>query len=91
MANPSPTMLPIQQLLSRFKNLTNTERVKKELLCELLNENQIPITIKQVSFSKNSIFLKVHPLIKSELALKKEDILKKLKNLPGFSGIIDIK
>ncbi len=84
-------MLQLLQLLSRFKNLTNTEKARKELLCELLKENQIPVTINQISFSKNTIFFKTHPLIKSELFLKKEDILKKIKNIPGFSGIVDIK
>ncbi len=84
-------MIPLLQLLGRFKNLTNTEKVKKELLCELLKENQVPVDINQITFSKNTIFFKIHPLIKSELILKKEDILIKIKTLPGFSSIVDIK
>ncbi len=84
-------MIPLLQLLGRFKNLINTEKVKKELLYELLKENQIPVNINQISFFKNTIFFKVHPLIKTELILKKEDILIKIKALPGFLGIVDIK
>lgn len=84
-------MLPLHQLLSRFKNLTNTEKVKKELVCDLLKKNNIPVTVNQVSFSKNTIFLKTQPIIKSEIFLKKNEILEIVKTIPGLSGVDSIQ
>ncbi len=84
-------MIPLTQLLSRFKGLINTEKAKKEIICEEITKIiGISIVYNQVSFSKNTIFLKVHPVIKSEIALKKEEILKKIHSLKEFSYILDI-
>lgn len=85
-------MLPITELLARFKNLSNTEKLKKERVCEeLMKFIVIPIQHNQVSFSKNTIFFKVEPIIKTEITLHKTEILKKIKTLPGLSGVIDIQ
>lgn len=83
-------MLPLSNLLARFKNLTNTERVRKELICEVLKEFKIPLLHTQVSFSKNTVFIKAPPLIKTEVALKKSDILKKITTNTGLRHIQDI-
>ncbi len=84
-------MLPLFKLLSRFKNLTNTERRKKEAVYEVLKENQIPAEIKQISFSKNTIFLNASPIVKTELFLKKEEILKKLRTIPRLEHVTEIR
>lgn len=83
-------MLPLSGLLVRFKNLTNTERVRKELVCEILKEYQIPLQHTQISFSKDTIFIKAVPLIKTEIALKKVDILKKIATQEGLRHIKNI-
>ena len=83
-------MLPLSGLLARFKNLTNTERVRKEFVCEVLKEYKIPLDHTKVSFSKENIFLKVSPIIKTEIALKKEDILKKITIKDGLRHIKNI-
>lgn len=80
-------MLPIQQLLLRFKNLTNTDKVKKEALIEIFKDNQIPLTVSQISFSKNTIFLKIPPIIRSEVILKKPRLLTQIKTIPGLEGV----
>lgn len=84
-------MIPIHQLLARFKNLTNTEKAKKEFICAVLRENNIPITINQISFSKKSIIIKANPIIKTELSLQKESILAKVRSIEGLSNISDIQ
>lgn len=84
-------MIPITQLLARFKNLSNTEKAKKEMVCEeIIKIVGIPLSHKQISFSKNTIFLKVQPIIKSEIFLKKEEILKKLQTLHGLTYLSNI-
>lgn len=84
-------MIPLNQLLDRFKNLTNSEKVKKQLVVEILVKNKIPITIDQISFSKNAVFTKVPPIIKTEILFKKEDILKEVQKIPGLSLISNIQ
>ncbi len=85
-------MLPLSQLLARFKSLSNTEKAKKEIVCEEITRIiGIQITHNQVSFSKNTIFIKTQPIIKSEISLKKEEILKEIKKIQRLSNIIDIK
>ena len=85
-------MIPLSQLLLRFKSLTNTEKVKKQIISEELSNIlgfQIPLEV--VSFSKNTLFLKVQPIIKSEIFLRKIEIIKKIQSLPGLGYIQDIK
>ena len=84
-------MLPLHQLLARFKNLTNTEKVKKELAMEVFVKNKIPVTLKQISFSKDAIFVKVPPIIKTELLFKKEEVLTEIQKIPGLTNISNIQ
>ena len=84
-------MLPLHQLLARFKNLTNTEKVKKELAVEVFIKNKVPVTIKQISFSKDTIFVKVPPIIKTELLFKKEELLMEIQKIPGLTNISNIQ
>lgn len=84
-------MLQLSDLLSRFKNLTNTEKVKKELIAtEISKIIGVPIGHHQISFSKNTIFIKVPPIIKTEILLKKPQILETIKTLPGLGYVSDI-
>lgn len=85
-------MIPLEQLLARFKSLTNTEKVKKELVCAGLNKiSMVSVPISAISFSKNTIFLKSPPIIKTEILLKKEEILTHIRTIPGLNHISDIK
>lgn len=84
-------MLPLNQLLARFKNLTNTEKVKKELAVEVFIKNKIPVTLKQISFSKETLFVKVPPIIKTELLFKKEELLTEIQKIPGLGNILNIQ
>jgi len=85
-------MIPLHQLLARFKNLTNTEKARKELVVEEISKLVgVPIKLAAISFSKNTLFFKVSPIIKTEILFKKEEVLKKLQTLPGLSHISDIK
>jgi hypothetical protein len=83
-------MIPLAELLARFKNLTNTEKIKKELVCGILKKYRIPVTTAQVLFSKNTIFLKVPPIIKTEIMLHKIEILKKINSIPVLHAVREI-
>lgn len=84
-------MLQLNQLLERFKNLTNTEKIKKQLIIEILEENKIPIKIDQISILKNTLFIKSKPIIKTEILLKKEEVIKQIQKITGLSNISNIQ
>jgi len=84
-------MIPINQLLNRFKNLTNTDKVKKQLILEIINTYKIPLQIHQIQIIKTTIFLKTQPIIKTEILLKKTEILNEIKKISSFSNISDIQ
>jgi len=85
-------MLRLTELLGRFKGLANTEKAKKELLCaEIAKVIGVQIKPEAVSFSKNTIFLSVEPIIKTEIFLRKSEILEKIKTFPQMSGVADIR
>jgi hypothetical protein len=85
-------MIPLEQLLARFKNLTNTEKVKKELICNGVNKIiGINIPIANISVSKNTIFFKVPPIIKTEIFLKKNELIAHIRTIPGLTYISEVK
>ena len=85
-------MIKLTNLLTRFKGLTNTEKAKKELIADICESIiGVPIKHNQISFSKNTIFIKTEPIIKTEIALKKGDILTRITTLPGMQLITDIR
>lgn len=84
-------MLQINQLLERFKNLKNGDKVKKQLIKEVFDKKNIPINIDQISITKDIIFLKINPIVKTEVFLKKEEILRQIKEISIISFISDIK
>jgi len=84
-------MFQINQFLDRFKNISNSEKVKKQLVTEILTKNNIPVKIEQISFSKTTVFIKVSPIIKTEILFRKDEILKEIKNLPGLGTMSNIQ
>lgn len=85
-------MLQLSNLLARFKGISNTEKAKKEMVGhELTRIIGVPITYQQVVFSKNTLILKVQPIIKSEIVLKKDEILQKIKTIMGLEHITTIQ
>lgn len=85
-------MIPLSQLLVRFKGLTNTEKAKKEMVSQEISKIlNFQIPLESISFSKNTLFIKVQPIIKTEITIKKQEILKKIQSLPGLNHIADFK
>ena len=70
----------IGDLLARFKKLKPTDTFIKEECVEVLQDSLgVKIDIKDISVQKNTLFLNLHPAIKTEIFLKKEHILSALK------------
>lgn len=83
-------MLPIKQLLFKFRNLTNTEKEKKEVVVNFFKKNGILVGFQQVVISKNTIFIKAPPIIKTEVLLKKEIILTQIRENASLNNILNI-
>jgi hypothetical protein len=83
-------MIPLAQLLSRFKGLTNTDKAKKEQVVEILSTYKIPTTTNQVAFVNKKIVFKLSPILKTELLLKKEEILENIQKRIGKDAVSDL-
>lgn len=83
-------MLQLGQLLERFKGLTNTEKAKKQRIVEIFANNKLSVNINQISILKNTLFIKTPPITKTEILLKKEEILKEIQKIPGLTTISTI-
>lgn len=84
-------MIPINHLLERFKNLTNTDKAKKQLIVEVLTHYKIPATVNQIAIIKNTLYIKAQPIIKTEILFKKEEILEQVQKINGLSTISSIQ
>lgn len=84
-------MIPLHQLLERFKNLKNTDKIKKENIVEIFSRNKIPAAISQITFSRQTIVVKVPPIIKTEIILKKTELLKQIEEKLGAGAFLEIK
>jgi len=84
-------MLPIHQLLARFKGLTNTDKTKKEKIVSLLLKKNIVVSPKQIFFSNKTIIIKTNAIIKTEILLRKEEILNEIRGCLEESEYLEIQ
>jgi hypothetical protein len=84
-------MHSIQDLLERFKGILDTEDSKKENIIKILEENtSIVISAGDIDVKKGKLFLKVKPIYKNAILLKKDKILEDLRLSFGDKYIQDI-
>ena len=84
-------MHSIQDLLGRFKSILDTEDSKKENIIKILEENtSIVVSAGDVDVKKGKLFLKVKPIYRNAILLKKDKILEDLKQSFGDKYIQDI-
>ena len=84
-------MIPLHQILSRFKGLTNTEKIKKQQIAAIISTYNIPIGTKQIVLNKKIIQLTTAPIIKTEIFLKKEKILAHINRELGEDSFLNIQ
>ncbi len=70
--------------LEKFKLILATPgALKKPVLNAILKITSIELSEKDIDVKEGSIYLKTHPLIKNEIFMKKDLILKELQDLLG--------
>ena len=73
-------MFNITSYLEKFKNLGQGERLVKEMICLVIGEVvHIDLTPAEVQVKNGEVLLKVSPAVKNVIYIKKEAILKKLR------------
>ena len=83
-------MIPIHLLLSRFKKVANTEKEKKLSIINEFKKRNIHINLQNIYFSKNTIIIRVSPIIKTEIILIKKEVIEELKKIDGIENFTDI-
>jgi len=74
-------MKGISDCLLKYKNLVPIDSLKKEVVIALLKERfQINLTNKDISISNNIAHLKISPLIKGEILIQKDNLLRVINN-----------
>jgi len=73
-------MFNIGDFLIKFKNLTPPDQIVKNIFLNIIYKKlDIKIPKKNISLKNNTLYLKINPIIKNEIFLHKESILKELK------------
>ncbi|NVN96647.1 hypothetical protein HXX01_00095 [Candidatus Nomurabacteria bacterium] len=74
----------IKNFLDKFKNILFEKEEKIKLISLAIKKNtQIEIEDKNIKISGNVIQIKSSPLVKGEILMKKENILKDLSSVSG--------
>lgn len=77
-------MLEIKNLLLKFGNFLISEELKKETARKVIFEiTQIQLQKDEIEIRNGEIFLKIKPIYRSEIFLKKDQILSELKKTLG--------
>lgn len=77
-------MIEIKDLLSRFSDILLGEEGKRETVRAVISE-VIGVEIKSegIKIKNGTVYLNIKPIYKSEILIKKEKILEKLKEALG--------
>jgi hypothetical protein len=84
-------MFNISQYLEKFKNIGGTERNLKEALAGAVKTaTGVEIEVKNIIIKNGEAIIKVSPLIKNAIYIKKEKILKLVEEKIGC-GVVEIR
>jgi hypothetical protein len=73
-------MFKISSFFKKFENISPPQRFIKEILMKVvLDTAGVALKDNNISVNRNTVFVTADPIIKSEIFLKKEEILKKVR------------
>jgi len=69
----------IKDILRKYTLKTPRDKIIKEAFCEVIKEtfNHV-VSHKNISISRNVLYIKTHPTLKHEIHLNKQDIINRL-------------
>jgi hypothetical protein len=75
-------MIEIKDLLDRFKSILLSEEAKKETISRVVSEViGKEVASKDITIKNNVLYIRIKPIYKSEIFLKKERICARLKEI----------
>jgi hypothetical protein len=84
-------MADIKDLLNKFKKIVQDKNLEKTIIIKILKEKiGDDIDDNKITLKKEKLFIKSNSYIKTEINLKKEEILKEFRK-SGIENIKDIK
>jgi hypothetical protein len=82
----------ITGFLDKFKKIIFQKEELKNIVIKTISEEiSFPIQNESVKIKDGFIFIKGSPLLRSEIMMKKNEIIRKIKDLYNDSNILDIK
>jgi hypothetical protein len=85
-------MPDIKDLLSRFQSMLSTGEGRKEVVVEAIKKSVgIEVKTEDIEIKGNIVFLKIKPIYKNEVLLKKEKILSSFKDSLGSKAPEDVR
>lgn len=85
-------MFSLNVFLEKFKNITPPDEAIRLLLSETIKkETGIEVSKKNISIRNNIAHIKITPIYKNEIHIKKGKIISKIKESFVGKNIIDIK
>jgi hypothetical protein len=85
-------MQPLKAFLERFKHLTPPEALVKNAIVQALQELfQITVAKEQIRIGRDYIFLDSPPLLKGEIYLRKEELLRRVHEILGRIKFKDVR
>ncbi len=85
-------MIEIKDLLSRWASLLSTGEASMTVLREILSEVlKTEIKSEDIKVKNGVLILNIKPIYKSQILIKREEILEKIGNALGKKAPIDIR
>jgi len=85
-------MFNIEGFLERFRSFTPPNNVIREAVIGILKkETGVLVDKKHISVVNNIVYVKTKPIIKNEVFIKKQEILKELREKFHNQAPLDIK
>ena len=84
-------MKTITSFLKRFSNIKLTSRVVRKVVLDILKDKNIPITEDEIIYSNGIVYIKSNQIVKNEVFISKEGILKEIENKLNKKTVVDIR
>ena len=81
----------IADFFKKFSHIKPTSRIIKKVVFDILKERNIPISKDEIIYHNNVVHIKSNQIVKNEIFLFKESILKEVKTKFDEGVVLDIR
>ncbi|MBI2618405.1 hypothetical protein HYW58_03065 [Candidatus Kaiserbacteria bacterium] len=84
-------MKRISDFFSKFSAIQPTGRSVVRACVEVLRRRNIPINEDELMYSRNTVYVKSHQVVKNEIFLSKEIVIKEINQKLGDTIVKDVR